>query len=171
MWKVITSSNLNPPLKLFFYSLILTNNNLLLKIYCENIAVKFLNQDFLFFILFFFLSFNFHPFIHFFFFFLLVFLLHMSTVQCPISTPFFYFLFLLKNVLDIRERERERERERGRSWWIYRSLKGQSRCSTTTSAAPRSLVLLPTTRLGQIGLLLLLLLFFFFFFIFACSMM
>ena len=38
MWKVITSSNLNSPLKLFFYSPILTNNNLLLKIYCENIA-------------------------------------------------------------------------------------------------------------------------------------
>ena len=153
MWKVITSSNLNPLLKLFFYSLILTNNNLLLKIYCENIVVKFLNYDFLFFILFFFLSFHFHPFIHFFFFFLLVFLLHMSIVQCPISTPFFYFLFLLKNVLDIRERER------GQSWWIYRSLKGQSQCSTTTFAAPPSLVLLPTTRLGQIGL------FFFYFFI------
>ena len=46
MWKVITSSNLNPPLKLFFYSPILTNNNLLLKIYCENIVVKFLNYIF-----------------------------------------------------------------------------------------------------------------------------
>ena len=43
MWKVVTSSNLNPPLKLFFYSLILANNNLLLKIYCENIVVVFLN--------------------------------------------------------------------------------------------------------------------------------
>ena len=39
MWKVVTSSNLNPLLKLFFYSPILTNNNLLLKIYCENIIV------------------------------------------------------------------------------------------------------------------------------------
>ena len=38
MWKVITSSNLNSQLKLFFYSPILTNNNLLLKIYCENIV-------------------------------------------------------------------------------------------------------------------------------------
>ena len=38
MWKVVTSSNLNPPLKLFFYLPILTNNNLLLKIYCENIV-------------------------------------------------------------------------------------------------------------------------------------
>ena len=38
MWKVVTSSNLNSPLKLFFYSPILANNNLLLKIYCENIT-------------------------------------------------------------------------------------------------------------------------------------
>ena len=52
MWKVVTSSNLNPPLKLFFYSLILTNNNLLLKIYCENIVITFFNYDFLFIILF-----------------------------------------------------------------------------------------------------------------------
>ena len=43
MWKVITSSNLNPPLKLFFYSAILIDNNLLLKIYCEIIIVAFLN--------------------------------------------------------------------------------------------------------------------------------
>ena len=35
MWKVIISFNLNLPLKLFFYSPILTNNNLLFKIYCE----------------------------------------------------------------------------------------------------------------------------------------
>ena len=47
MWKVVSSSNLNSPLKLFFYSSILTNNNLLLKIYCENIVVKFLNYNFL----------------------------------------------------------------------------------------------------------------------------
>ena len=53
MWKVITSSNLNPSLKLFFYSPILANNNMLLKIYCENIVVAFLNCHFLFFILFF----------------------------------------------------------------------------------------------------------------------
>ena len=53
MWKVVTSSNLNPSLKLFFYSLILANNNLLLKVYCENIVVTFLNCHFLFFILFF----------------------------------------------------------------------------------------------------------------------
>ena len=42
MWKVVTNSNLNPPLKLFFYSSILVNNNLLLKNllwkYCGNIS-------------------------------------------------------------------------------------------------------------------------------------
>ena len=43
MWKVVTSSNLNSPLKLFFYSPILTNNNLLLEIYYKNIVVTFLN--------------------------------------------------------------------------------------------------------------------------------
>ena len=43
MWKVVINSNLNSPLKLFFFSPILTNNNLLLKIYCENIVVKFLD--------------------------------------------------------------------------------------------------------------------------------
>ena len=53
MWKVVTNFNLNPPLKLFFYSPILANNNLLLKIYYENIMVVFLNCLFLFFILFF----------------------------------------------------------------------------------------------------------------------
>ena len=40
-------------MKLFFYSLILANNNLLLKIYCENLVIAFLNCHFLFFILFF----------------------------------------------------------------------------------------------------------------------
>ena len=43
MWKVVTSFNLNPPPELFFYSPILANNNMLLKIYCENITVAFLN--------------------------------------------------------------------------------------------------------------------------------
>ena len=43
MWKVVTSSNLNSSLKLFFFSPILTNNNLLFKIYCKNIVVEFLN--------------------------------------------------------------------------------------------------------------------------------
>ena len=48
------SFNLNLPLKLFFYSPILTNNNLLLKIYCENIVIAFLNCHFLFFLYYFF---------------------------------------------------------------------------------------------------------------------
>ena len=48
MWKVITSSNLNLPLKLYFYLPILANNNMLLKIYCENIVVEFLNCPFFF---------------------------------------------------------------------------------------------------------------------------
>ena len=85
MWKVVASSNLNPPLKLFFYSPILTNNNLLLKIYCENIVVTFLNQDFYSLYYFSFLSFHF---IHTFFFF---FLLH---TRCPISIPSPPLLFL-----------------------------------------------------------------------------
>ena len=50
MWKVVTSSNLNPPLKLFFNSPILANKNLLLKIYCENIILVFLNFIFPFFL-------------------------------------------------------------------------------------------------------------------------
>ena len=50
MWKVVTSSNLNSPLKLFFYSPMLANNNLLLKIYCENIILVFLNFIFPFFL-------------------------------------------------------------------------------------------------------------------------
>ena len=37
---------MNSPLKLFFYLSILANNNILLKIYCENNEVAFLNCDF-----------------------------------------------------------------------------------------------------------------------------
>ena len=66
MWKVVTSSNLNSLLKLFFYSPILTNNNLFLKIYYENIVVTFLKYDFLFFILFLLSLFSFHPYVFFF---------------------------------------------------------------------------------------------------------
>ena len=84
MWKVVTSSNLNLPLKFYFYSPIVANNNMLLKIYCENIVVAFLNCNFLFFILF--LSF-----IHTIFFF--------TTRVYPLlspSSPFFlYFFFYL----------------------------------------------------------------------------
>ena len=140
MQKVITSSNLNPPLKLFFYSLILTNNNLLLKIYCKNIVVVFFNQDFLFFILFFFLSFHFHPytfhfFFSFFFFLFLVFLLHTSVQSL---SPLLLFSFSpqehssnLTIYFTSKKRERERERETAahppsHHHWRSRSLKGQS---------------------------------------------
>ena len=68
MRKVITSSNLNPSLKLFFYSPMLVNNNMLFKIYCENIVVTFFNCHFLLFILFF-LSFSSIPLFFYLFFF------------------------------------------------------------------------------------------------------
>ena len=80
MWKIVTSSNLNPLLKLFFYSPILTNNNMLLKIYCENIIVTFLKYDILFFILFLFSLFSFHPYV---FFFSLRYLLHTHCISIP----------------------------------------------------------------------------------------
>ena len=89
MWKVVTSSNLNPPLKLFFYSPILAYNNLLLKIYCENIVVVFLNYHFLFFILFF-LSHHLSS-IRFFFFF---FCLHHTCIPF-LSSIYLLFLFLV----------------------------------------------------------------------------
>ena len=47
MWKVVISFNLNSPLKLFFYSPILVLYNLLLKFFCDNIVVVFLNFHFL----------------------------------------------------------------------------------------------------------------------------
>ena len=86
MWKDVTSSNLNSLFKLFFYSPISTNNNLSLKIYCENIVVMLLNFDFLFLILFSFLSLVCFSSIHFFFFSIfLFFLLHTRT-----PTPHIY---------------------------------------------------------------------------------
>ena len=113
MWKVVTSYNLNPLLKLFFYLPILTNNNLLLKIYCENIVIVFFNYDFF---LYYFSSFHFifiHS--HFISFFLFSFFFFSFSCfspphKCP--APFFYFLFHRKNIptthlLHIRERERE----------------------------------------------------------------
>ena len=90
MWKVITNSNLNPPLELFFYSSILTNNNLLLKIYCENIVVTFLN--FLFFILFLLSLISFHPYV-FLSFFPFFFLLH-TRLSLSLYLPLLFFLFL-----------------------------------------------------------------------------
>ena len=169
MWKVVTSSNLNPPLKLFFYSPILTNNNLLLKIYYENIVVKFLNQDFLFFILFFFLSFHFHPYIHVFSFFFFFYFFFSST--CPLSSvlslpPSFIFFFSSRTFQTSEKRERERRKDKAGGDRGHRKDK-------VNAALPRPpLVLLPTTKLGQIGFLVLSFLFFsFFFFIFACSVM
>ena len=91
MWKVVISSNLNPPLKLFFYSPVLANNNLLLKIYCENIVIAFLNCHFLFFILFF-LSISS---IRFFFFFSFFFSLVFSPPHTYIHSSSLLFLFLL----------------------------------------------------------------------------
>ena len=96
MWKVVNSSNLSPPLKLYFYLPILANNNMLLKIYCENIVVAFLNCHFLFFILFF-LSF-----IHTFLFFFLLFFLHHMRIPTPISILSFFSLLLFLFLLDSR---------------------------------------------------------------------
>ena len=183
MQKVITNSNLNPSLKLFFYLPILINNNLLLKIYYENIVIVFFNQDFLFFILFFFLSFHFHPYtFHFFFSFSCFSPPHKCLVSTHISIPpFFYFLFHLKNILATMFTSHQRERERERVLLVRRPTASGDRghrkdkaggdrrspYNVTTNAALPPLVLLPTTRLGQIGLFFFFL--FFFFFIFACS--
>ena len=91
MWKDVTSSNLNSLFKLFFYSPISTNNNLSLKIYCENIVVMLLNFDFLFLILFSFLSLVCFSSIHFFFFSIfLFFLLHTRT---PTPNIYLHSLF------------------------------------------------------------------------------
>ena len=86
MRKVVTSFNLNPPLKLFFYSLMLANNNMLFKIYCENIVVTFFNCYFLFFILFF-LSISSIPLFFYFFF------LHHTRI--PTLAHFLFFFYLI----------------------------------------------------------------------------
>ena len=94
MWKIVISSNLNPPLKLFFYSPILPNNNMLLKIYYENIVIAFLNCHFLFFILFF----SSICFFFFFFLFSLVFSPPHTYTHSYLHPPLFFllpFLFLL----------------------------------------------------------------------------
>ena len=114
MWKIVTSSNLNLPLKLYFYSPILANNNILLKIYCENIVVAFLNCIFPFFLsiihiipFLFFFSLDFSPphmYTHYLhpllFFFFIYFPLHSRTFlslsfSSSLSLLFFFFFFLL----------------------------------------------------------------------------
>ena len=95
MWKDVTSSNLNSLFKLFFYSPISTNNNLSLKIYCENIVVMLLNFDFLFLILFSFLSLVCFSSIHFFFlFYFLVFSPPHTNTYPPYLSSLFVWLFV-----------------------------------------------------------------------------
>ena len=160
MWKVVISSNLNPPLKLFFYSPILTNNNLLLKIYCENI-VKILWQYFSIRIFYFYIIFL--PFISFLFFFFLflVFLLHTRH-----TAPLLFIFFSTSRAFQRFTSERERERERDRlgppphaSPWplqpLLQHLPGRSSSS-------------PPIGLGQIGLFFFSFSFSFFFHI-SCS--
>ena len=154
MWKVFTSSNLNPPLKLFFYSPILTNNNLLLKIYCKNI-VKILCQYFSIRIFYFiFLPFISVSSIHIsFLFFLFSFSCFSPPYKCP--APLLLFLFFhLKNILASHICfTSERERERERAWASIACI------STAAPASPLLLVVLPIDRLGSDRL-------FFFFFLF-----
>ena len=91
--KIDTDFNLNVLLKLFFFSPILANNNLLLKIYCENIMIAFLNFNFSFFILFFpYFFIFFHP-----YFLLLFFLLFSLFFSPPHTYPslFSFFFFPL----------------------------------------------------------------------------
>ena len=189
MWKIVTSSNLNPLLKFYFYSPILANNNMLLKIYYENIVVEFLSCHFFFLYYFSILSF-YHPYVSFFF--LLIFLHHTRIPIYPYPLPFFFstfhfpkppslflspalflnfFFFFIFYLIPTHYpafsiiRNRERGRERNNRWvrWL---------CSAAPSALPPPLVFRPTAtcrpphhQLGQIGLFL----FLFFFFIFACS--
>ena len=106
-------------------------------------------------------------------FFLFSFFCFSPPQKCPAPFPLFFFSPQehSNNSFASHQRERERERERG---LLVRcpTVKGdrgcrkdkaggdqRSPCSTTTSVALPLLVLLPTTRLGQIRVL-----FFFFFF-------
>ena len=80
IWKVVTNFNLNPPLKLFFYLPILTNNNLLLKIYYENIVATFFK---IFYPLYYFSCLSLH-FIHTFFFFTCFSPPHVVLISIPL---------------------------------------------------------------------------------------
>ena len=102
-WKVVTSSNLNSPLKLFFFSQILTNNNMLFKIYCE-ILWKYccrISQLGFFFSLYYFLFFHFI-------------LLH-TRVLYPPSFISFSPQETSSNIIHS-SHHKERERERERDW-------------------------------------------------------
>ena len=119
-WKVVTSSNLNSPLKFFFFSPILTNNNLLFKIYCEILwkyccRISQLGFFFLYIIFYSFISFS---------------SIHVSYI------PPLLFLFLLKKLpaISFTLHITEREREIGL---------GLHCCS----ASPPPLVVFPTNRL------------------------
>ena len=84
---------MNPLLKLFFYSLILTNNYLLLKIYCENIVETFY-CDFLFFFLSFLASIRTTRFFFFFFFSLVFYPPHTYPHPHPLIWLLSAFIFL-----------------------------------------------------------------------------
>ena len=196
MWKIVISSNLNSLLKLYFYSPILANNNMLLKIYCENIVIEFLNCHFFFFlyIIFpFFLSF-YHPYI---FFFLLIFLHHTRIPIYPYPLPFFsftfhfpepsslflspalflnsFFFFFLIFLLDSNTLSnflcnKKRRKNRWVRWLRFAVPSAPLSvppclplCRRRSSSTLSPLVVLPTTRLGQIGLLFLSFFFSFFF--------
>ena len=160
MWKVVTSSNLNPPLKLFFYSLILTNNNLLLKIYCENI-VKILWQYFsirIFYFLYYFSSFHF-IFIHISFFFSFFFFFFFSFFSSTQDTqpPFFLFSFSPQQHSSA---SHQRERERGLGLHRMHLHRRSNHCSNISTAArhpPHQSAWVRSTRS-----------FFFFFFFHIC---
>ena len=85
MWKVITSSNLISQLKLYFYSPILININILLKIYCENIVIIFLNCIFPLFL-------STRPYVSFFTFSFLLIFLHHTRIPLSPPSPFFSLL-------------------------------------------------------------------------------
>ena len=132
MWKIFTSSNLNPLLKLFFYSLILTNNNLLLKIYCEILWQYFSIRIFYF--LYYFSSFHF-IFIHvsflFFFFLFLVFLLHTRH-----TAPLLFIFFFTSRTFQCFTSERERG-EIGLGLHRMHLHHRSNRCSSISTAARR----------------------------------
>ena len=147
MWKVVISSNLNLPLKLYFYLPKLTNNNLLLKIYCENIMIVFFNQDFLIFYIIF-LSFHFHPYMFHFFFFLFSFSCFSPPRKCPVSylyPPLLLFSFSPQEhssnlTIYFTSEKRERERE-------------EKDCCSFTDSPPVEIEVTKRTKRVKIGVL------------------